>query len=986
MEINIPPKADDPQRLIALNGVDKKFWLSASEINQMVNVLAYLLGNRSSLYLGEFDSLYDLEQAHPDPDPGSYAQIIVEDPNQANKKAEWDNTKKIWVVTGDYDYPTPGGSTQPITRLDSLSVGWVEGYEYIPRTFFHVEDIAYTDSRKFTLVPHATLDKVCTFAVNIETKKLEILEGDPAENPVELQDIDYNKYLVGPFVIVKGGSAQPDNVVKRNVYQENAGTAGGEWDVVNPGPDYDVANGDDPAVGALAIKVIGEIVASQLIRFNAGEDIPVTEGKQFALQIKNITQGGDFYVRIRGKRRGGRLDSFVLPEVKDYGYDPNNTQDYQLILLPVSTQQLESFYEVSVVSRVAGWKYLLDDIFFSGGEAIPDTGTNNYVTFQDLQNYALSDLSNLVSTLSVAQQNEIKTKLGIVEGGTGGITNAAQIIDLGDILTDTIEDAFNDDALAASITITAGEYTVLKAIQNGKNREWLFVGKPDTYEGSATLAIADDFFIGKESPVEGGYTPPSDYNTVTELLNGQGSQVENEEYTVKDASGWSTITHSGWATFKKKATNTASESDYELREQEDFDSDTGIYEGNVWRPEIDETNTAQQNADLINAAILAAEPVNGSVILPAGDFDIRTINYDPKVRLRGQGTNATILRITNAEPGIIYSDTTLNSFVHISDFTLYGGVDSGNKIGTIGIQLNACGQIRLRDIKIENFVNNGISLSGVLTGNFDQVYIRNTATGIKAVSGNSNYGTLKPNLLVFRGCTFSNCSTWGVEWAGGTSIHFDKGCNFEYLGTSGNANTGVIKFDSTGAYSTDQFGLTVEGSWFEQNNGTVFKITSHVATVKHRIASSMVNSGSISNVIELNQGELMVSECDFKTYTSNLVNGTMETRNVTHGVVSLQNSSKHKRNNSRTGLTGTEFDLGCIHGDSYNFGAASSATAYTYKNLVEGGFASGLVNAASEPTVTGATKISGETFVANTNMELVVEVKNGAARYFFLAV
>ena len=110
MEVNIPPKSDDPQRLIALNGVPKEFWLSALEINQMVNALKFLLGNKGSLYLDEHESLYKLELAHPDPAPGSYAQIIVVDgPNQ---KAEWDNTLKKWVVTGDYDYPENQSSSE----------------------------------------------------------------------------------------------------------------------------------------------------------------------------------------------------------------------------------------------------------------------------------------------------------------------------------------------------------------------------------------------------------------------------------------------------------------------------------------------------------------------------------------------------------------------------------------------------------------------------------------------------------------------------------------------------------------------------------------------------------------------------------------------------------------------------------------------------------------------------------------------------------
>ena len=100
---DIKPKQDDPQRILALNGVDRKFYLSAEEINLILIVLAQLLGNETSLYKGEFDSLYALDQAYPLPEPGSYAQIIVD--GGTNQKATWDNTNKKWFEDGDFVQP-----------------------------------------------------------------------------------------------------------------------------------------------------------------------------------------------------------------------------------------------------------------------------------------------------------------------------------------------------------------------------------------------------------------------------------------------------------------------------------------------------------------------------------------------------------------------------------------------------------------------------------------------------------------------------------------------------------------------------------------------------------------------------------------------------------------------------------------------------------------------------------------------------------------
>ena len=89
--------------------------------------------------------------------------------------------------------------------------------------------------------------------------------------------------------------------------------------------------------------------------------------------------------------------------------------------------------------------------------------------------------------------------------------------------------------------------------------------------------------------------------------------------------------------------------------------------------------------------------------------------------------------------------------------------------------------------------------------------------------------------------------------------------------------------------------------------------------------------------------------------------------------------------NTPAGLTktGTSLDLSNISGNNYNYAAFSAATAYTVAMKVINGFARCFINAATEPTVTGATKKAGSTFQSNTNMEMVVESPNGAAVEFY---
>jgi hypothetical protein len=83
--------------------------------------------------------------------------------------------------------------------------------------------------------------------------------------------------------------------------------------------------------------------------------------------------------------------------------------------------------------------------------------------------------------------------------------------------------------------------------------------------------------------------------------------------------------------------------------------------------------------------------------------------------------------------------------------------------------------------------------------------------------------------------------------------------------------------------------------------------------------------------------------------------------------------------------TGTVLDLSNVLGTNYNYATPSNATSYTIQNPTLNGYAIAKINAPSEPTITGATKINGAAFEANTNMEMVVESKDGTnVRYFFL--
>ena len=79
----------------------------------------------------------------------------------------------------------------------------------------------------------------------------------------------------------------------------------------------------------------------------------------------------------------------------------------------------------------------------------------------------------------------------------------------------------------------------------------------------------------------------------------------------------------------------------------------------------------------------------------------------------------------------------------------------------------------------------------------------------------------------------------------------------------------------------------------------------------------------------------------------------------------------------------TVIDLTNVLGTYYDMGSANAATTYTTTGTTLGAFACVLINAASEPTVTGATNIKGSDFIISTDMHMWVQYFGTTVQYFF---
>ena len=81
--------------------------------------------------------------------------------------------------------------------------------------------------------------------------------------------------------------------------------------------------------------------------------------------------------------------------------------------------------------------------------------------------------------------------------------------------------------------------------------------------------------------------------------------------------------------------------------------------------------------------------------------------------------------------------------------------------------------------------------------------------------------------------------------------------------------------------------------------------------------------------------------------------------------------------------TGTDIDLGSSGTNYMHMNSASGVTTYTKSNEVLGGKAKVYINAASEPAITGGTKIVGDTFAIATDMYMLVEYNGTRTEFKF---
>ena len=144
--------------------------------------------------------------------------------------------------------------------------------------------------------------------------------------------------------------------------------------------------------------------------------------------------------------------------------------------------------------------------------------------------------------------------------------------------------------------------------------------------------------------------------------------------------------------------------------------------------------------------------------------------------------------------------------------------------------------------------------------------------------------------------------------------------------------------------------------------------------------SLFVDSGGAAGVDSFNGRTGVVTPQSGDYSASQVTNSFDKSADDTDDIV--EGATNKFNLNSLTG-TGVSLSLTNQEGILYNMSSANNGTTYTTTGTTLNAYARCLVNAASEPTVTGATKITGSAFAVSTDMYLTVWYNGNRVEYWF---
>lgn len=306
-----------------------------------------------------------------------------------------------------------------------------------------------------------------------------------------------------------------------------------------------------------------------------------------------------------------------------------------------------------------------------------------------------------------------------------------------------------------------------------------------------------------------------------------------------------------------------------------------------WIPGIKTSYSAADNRDIIMEAMIAATAVRGVVSTPSAavTYKCRTIFWNSLVGFRGLGDWGTWFEAVEEEPLIVHEMPESgimfmpNPAAGIQNIGLWG-----NNIGTVAMDIKANSYYNMRNIKMLEFSQKGINANGVILGTWDDINVKRCpigmeigrhATPVQYPNGDGSIGgeaSMPSWFLSINNSRFQNCATRGIIYNDGAGLTIHKG-DFEFCGTPGNSNTGIIK--ATGA--THNPGVTITNMWAERNSGTLLEFAGQPST-SFVVKDSQMTYSEGTNVL---YGKLGMGVYDFSNLLLGVAGSTHPTNSFT---------------------------------------------------------------------------------------------------------
>lgn len=248
--------------------------------------------------------------------------------------------------------------------------------------------------------------------------------------------------------------------------------------------------------------------------------------------------------------------------------------------------------------------------------------------------------------------------------------------------------------------------------------------------------------------------------------------------------------------------------------------------------------SAADNTTAINAAIAAADVVDGTVYIPAGTYNVNTITYANRVSIKGDGTNSSILKSASAVPLIQLTGSSLASGSgKIEDIRL-----NGDNVGTIGIEWYGVAYFQINRVVMTSFEDSCVKFYGCLIGDFNFCSFWYSPNGVVATHI-SNPSELPANKIKFNSCSWGYIDNAAIDFSYGAQLIL-RNCDIENCGQENSSGEGVVYIHDAVRYG-EGVAVVIEALWSEAIHNKFIKIDNpYGGNTNYKISNSILQFSS----------------------------------------------------------------------------------------------------------------------------------------------